>query len=114
MTYMERTAKAEKLMKITAQIKKLQDIESALKKEFQDEMLATGETVIDAGNLLIKWTPYMENRFDTTAFRKEHERMYKKYVKENERRRFTIVENTQSGQQEKPAKKTAKKATSVA
>ena len=110
MTYMERTAKAEKLMKITAQIKKLQSIESELKKEFQDEMLATGETIIEAGNLLIKWTPYVENRFDTTSFRKEHEKMYKRYVKESERRRFSIVENTQHGQHEEAAKK----ATSVA
>lgn len=108
MTYMERNAKAERLMKITAQIKKLESIESELKKEFQDEMLATGESIIEAGNLLIKWTPYMENRFDTTTFRKEHEKMYKKYVKENERRRFSIVENTHN----ETAK--AEKATSVA
>lgn len=109
MTYMERNAKAERLMKITAQIKKLQSIESELKKEFQDEMLATGESIIEAGNLLIKWTPYMENRFDTTTFRKEHEKMYKKYVKENERRRFSIVENTHNDEATK-----AEKATSVA
>ena len=108
MTYMERNAKAERLMKITAQIKKLESIESELKKEFQDEMLATGESVIEAGNLLIKWTPYMENRFDTTTFRKEHEKMYKKYVKENERRRFSIVENTKTETTKK------EKATSVA
>lgn len=66
------------------------EIES-LKDEIKTEMLARNTEELEAGQYICRWTSVLTNRFDTTAFKKEHEEMYKQYTKQTSSRRFSIA-----------------------
>lgn len=84
-----------------SKIKKLQEWEAlaeeakaeaeALRDELKAEMLTRETEEIEAGRFIIRWTPVISNRFDTTTFKKEHAEMYKQYTKQTQSRRFSIV-----------------------
>ena len=84
-----------------SKIKKLQEWEAlaeearaeaeALRDEIKAEMLARETEEIEAGRFIIRWTSVLSNRFDTTAFRREHAEMYKQYTKQTQSRRFSIA-----------------------
>ena len=52
----------------------------------------------------LRWTSVLTNRFDSTAFKKEYNELYKRFTKQISSRRFSIV-------QEKPLAYTPTKAT---
>ncbi len=62
----------------------------ALKDSIKREMDARGVEVIEAGQYIARFTLVLSNRFDTTAFKKEHGEMYKQYTKQTSSRRFSI------------------------
>ncbi|MBR6619901.1 MAG: hypothetical protein IKK85_06125 [Clostridia bacterium] len=84
-----------------SKIKKLQEWEAlaeeakaeaeALRDEIKAEMLARDTEELEAGRFIIRWTSVLSNRFDTTAFKKEHSEMYKMYTKQTTSRRFSIA-----------------------
>ena len=84
-----------------SKIKKLQEWEAlaeeakaeaeALRDEIKAEMLARDTEELEAGRYIIRWTPVLSNRFDTTTFKKEHGEMYKLYTKQTTSRRFSIA-----------------------
>lgn len=43
------------------------------------------------GQYIIRWTPVLSNRFDTTAFKKVHGDLYKAFTKQVSSRRFSIA-----------------------
>ena len=59
----------------TAEIESLKD---AIKKE------------MEAGQYIARFTTVLSNRFDTTAFKREHSAMYQQYTKQTTSRRFSI------------------------
>lgn len=63
----------------------------ALRDELKAEMLANDTEEMEAGRFIIRWTSVLSNRFDTTAFKKEHAEMYKLYTKQTASRRFSIA-----------------------
>ena len=63
----------------------------ALRDEIKSEMLARDTEEMEAGRFIIRWTSVLSNRFDTTAFKKEHAEMYKLYTKQSASRRFSIA-----------------------
>ena len=66
------------------------EIES-LKDEIKAEMLKTDTEELEAGQYIIRWTSVLTNRFDTTAFKKEHADLYKTFTKQTASRRFSIA-----------------------
>lgn len=84
-----------------AKIKKLQEWEQlaadakaeaeALRDEIKAEMLNQKTEEMTAGKFIVRWTSVLSNRFDTTAFKKEHGEMYKMYTKQTSSRRFSIA-----------------------
>lgn len=62
----------------------------ALKDAIKREMDARGVEEMEAGQYIARFTTVLSNRFDTTAFKKEHGEMYKMYTKQTTSRRFSI------------------------
>ena len=67
-----------------------QEIES-LKDSIKREMENRGVEEMEAGQYIARFTTVLSNRFDTTAFKKEHGEMYKMYTKQSTSRRFSIA-----------------------
>lgn len=65
------------------------EIES-LKDEIKKEMENRGTEELLAGQYIARFTTVLSNRFDTTAFKREHGEMYKLYTKQTTSRRFSI------------------------
>lgn len=66
------------------------EIES-LKDSIKREMENRGVEEIEAGQYIARFTTVLSNRFDTTAFKREHGEMYKMYMKQTTSRRFSIA-----------------------
>ena len=62
----------------------------SLKDELKRELDSRGVEELEAGTHIIRWTSILSNRFDSTAFKKEHGEMYKLYTKQISSRRFTV------------------------
>lgn len=62
-----------------------------LKDEIKAEMLARNTEEMTAGKYICRWTSVLSQRFDSTAFKKEHAEMYKQYTKQTSSRRFSIA-----------------------
>lgn len=62
-----------------------------LKDAIKAEMTARGVEEIEAGQYIARYTTVLSNRFDTTAFKREHGEMYKMYTKQTTSRRFTVA-----------------------
>ena len=65
------------------------EIES-IKDEIKTEMTRRGVEEVEAGQYIARFTTVLSNRFDTTAFKREHGDMYKAYTKQTTTRRFSI------------------------
>jgi len=63
----------------------------AIRDQIKAEMLAQDTEELEAGAYIIRWTSVLSNRFDTTAFKREHNELYKQYTKQTASRRFSIV-----------------------
>ena len=54
-------------------------------------MEARETETLDLGNVIIRFTSVLSNRFDTTTFKKLHADLYNTFVKQVASRRFTIA-----------------------
>ena len=62
----------------------------ALRDSIKAEMLNRNTEELTAGQYIIRWTSVLTNRFDSTAFKREHSDLYKAFTKQTASRRFTI------------------------
>ena len=62
----------------------------ALRDAIKAEMLTRGVEEMEAGAYIVRWTSILSNRFDSTAFKREHADLYKTFTKAVSSRRFTI------------------------
>ena len=62
----------------------------ALRDSIKAEMLDRGTEELTAGAYIVRWTSILSNRFDSTAFKREHSDLYKTFTKQIASRRFTI------------------------
>ena len=62
----------------------------ALRDSIKAEMLERNTEELTAGAYIIRWTSVLTQRFDSTAFKKAHEDLYKDFTKQTASRRFTI------------------------
>ena len=54
----------------------------ALKDSIKAEMIRRNVEELEAGRFIARFTSVSSNRFDTTAFKREHGEMYKLYTKQ--------------------------------
>lgn len=62
----------------------------AIRDSIKAEMMERNTEELEAGAFIIRWTSVLSNRFDTTAFKKEHGDLYKAFTKQSASRRFTV------------------------
>ena len=63
----------------------------ALRDSIKEEMLEQGTEELEVGAYIIRWTSVLTNRFDATAFKKEHNELYKEFTKQIASKRFSIA-----------------------
>lgn len=63
----------------------------AIKDSIKAEMSARQVEELEADTFIVRWTSVLSNRFDTTAFKKEHNDLYKQFTKQTISRRFSIA-----------------------
>ena len=88
-------------LELTTKIAQLQEWEQimeeakaeaeAIKDELKQLMLNRGVEELEAGEHIIRYTSVISNRFDTTAFKKAHNEIYKAFTKQTTSRRFSIA-----------------------
>lgn len=61
--------------------------ETLIKDEMDNRELET----LDLGNVIIRFTSILSNRFDTTNFKKLHADLYNTFIKQVASRRFSIA-----------------------
>lgn len=66
------------------------EVES-IRDEIKADMAEKELDEMDLGQYIVRWTPVLSNRFDTTAFKKAYGDLYKAYTKQVASRRFTIA-----------------------
>ena len=83
-------AKIELLNKYEAMIEELKAEAETVRDAIKAEMLERDTEELIAGQYIIRWTPVLSQRFDSTAFKKVMPEIYKAYTKQVSSRRFTI------------------------
>ena len=63
----------------------------AIRDEIKADMAEKELEEMDLGQYIVRWTPVLSNRFDTTAFKKAYGDLYKAYTKQVASRRFSIA-----------------------
>ena len=88
-------------VEITSKIEALKDLESlieeakaeaeALRDCIKAHMLQEDTEELEVGTYIVRWTSVLSNRFDSTAFKKEHSELYKSFTKQVASKRFSIA-----------------------
>ncbi len=63
----------------------------AIRDEIKTEMLARDTEELAAGRYIIRWTSVLSNRFDTSAFKKQYNDLYKAFTKQVASKRFSVA-----------------------
>ena len=63
----------------------------AIRDQIKAEMIAQETEEMEVGNYIVRYTPVLTNRFDTTSFKREHNDLYQQFTKQTASRRFSIV-----------------------
>ena len=87
----ELITKIEQLKEWEAILAEAQAEAEALRDIIKNEMLEQGTEELEAGAYIVRWTSVLTNRFDTTAFKKEHNDLYKQFTKQTASKRFSIA-----------------------
>lgn len=81
-------------------VQKIKELE-ALKKELEAQIKENTDMVkelmeskmleeVEVGEYTVRWAALAASRFDSTAFKKEHEELYMQYLKPSTSKRFSI------------------------
>ena len=63
----------------------------ALRDKIKAEMITRDTEELIAGRYIVRWTTITSNRFDSSAFKREHGDLYKDYVKLVSSKRFSVA-----------------------
>ena len=86
----ELIAKIEALTEWEAVIDEAKAEAEAIRDSIKAEMMERDTEELAAGQYIVRWTSVLSNRFDTTAFKKEHGELYTAFTKQIASRRFSI------------------------
>ena len=81
----------EQLKEWEAILEEAQAEAEALRDSLKQQMLEEDTEELSVGAYIIRWTSVLSNRFDSTAFKKEHGELYKSFTKQVASKRFTIA-----------------------
>ena len=91
MSQNEIVSKIEQLKEWEAILEEAQSEVEALRDCIKAQMLERGTEEMQAGTYIIRWTSVLSNRFDSTAFKREHADLYKEFTKQVASKRFSIA-----------------------
>ena len=91
MSTIEITSKIEALKELEALIEEAKAEAEALRDEIKTEMHNRNTEEMEAGQYIVRWTPVLSQRFDSTAFKKVMPDIYKSFTKQVSSRRFSIA-----------------------
>ena len=91
MSINEITSKIESLKELENLIEEAKAEAETLRDEIKQEMLKRDTDELEAGQYIVRFTPVLSQRFDTTAFKKALPDLYKTYIKQVSSRRFSIA-----------------------
>lgn len=91
MTNSELIKKIEALNEWEAILEEAKNEVEAIRDEIKADMTEKDLEELDLGQYIVRWTPVLSNRFDTTAFKKVYGDLYKAYTKQVASRRFSIA-----------------------
>lgn len=91
MSQKEIVAKIEQLKEWEAILEEAQNEVETLRDCIKAQMLERGTEELQAGTYIIRWTSVLSNRFDSTAFKREHADLYKEFTKQVASKRFSIA-----------------------
>ena len=83
--------KIEQLKEWEAILEEAQTEVEALRDSIKAQMLEENTEELEVGAYIIRWTSVLSNRFDSTAFKKEHADLYKSFTKQVSSKRFSIA-----------------------
>ena len=84
MSKSELLAKIELLNEYEAMLEELRTETEAIRDEIKTEMTVQNTEEMTVGKYIIRWTSILSNRFDSTAFKKVMQEIYKAYTKQPE------------------------------
>ena len=87
----ELITKIEQLKEWEAILEEAQNEVETLRDIIKAQMLEEDTEELAVGAYIIRWTSVLSNRFDSTAFKKEHSELYKSFTKQVASKRFTIA-----------------------
>jgi predicted phage-related endonuclease len=82
--------KAEYLQELESYMDEIRAEADTVRDSLKAEMMERGLEEMEAGKYIIRWTPVLSNRFDTTGFKKIYGDLYKAFTKQTASRRFSI------------------------
>jgi len=91
MSTVELTSKIEALREWEAVIEEAQAEAEAIRDSIKQELLRRDTEELEAGQYIVRWTSITSNRFDSTAFKKQYNDLYKAFTKQVSSRRFSIA-----------------------
>ena len=91
MSTIEITSKIEALKELEALIEEAKAEAETLRDEIKTEMLNRNTEEMEAGQYIVRWTPVLSQRFDSTAFKKVMPDIYKSFTQQVSSRRFSIA-----------------------
>ena len=91
MSTIEITSKIEALKELEALIEEAKTEAEALRDEIKTEMLNRNTEEMEAGQYIVRWTPVLSQRFDSTAFKQVMPDIYKSFTTQVSSRRFSIA-----------------------
>ena len=63
----------------------------ALRDSIKQEMLNRNTDEMEVGQYIVRWSSFLTQRLDTTAFKKAMPDVYKAFIKQTTSRRFSIA-----------------------
>ncbi len=87
----ELIAKIEQLKEWEAILEEANAEAEAIRDTIKAQMLAEDTEELEVGAYIVRWTSVLSNRFDSTAFKREHAELYKDFTKQVASKRFSIV-----------------------
>ena len=90
MSQYEIIKRAEYLQELEGFMEEIKAEAESVRDSIKAEMMAQGVEEMEAGKYIIRWTPVLSNRFDSTAFKKLYGDLYKAFTKPVSSKRFSI------------------------
>ena len=87
----ELVSRIEALNEWEALMEEAREQAEAIRDSIKQEMLTEGTEELCVGAYIVRWTSVLSNRFDSTAFKKEHADLYKTFTKQVASKRFSIA-----------------------